>query len=372
MNCRLAAALAVFLQVTGWGQSTCDRGCLEGFVDQYMDALIAHDPKKLPMTARVKNTEDGVRLDPGDGFWRTALAKGPYRLFVTDTETGQVAFIGTMREVNAPMPNPVIIGIRLKVVNRQVSEIENLVVRDVQAANNLEKRGAPDPVFLEAIPAAQRASRAELVRVANLYLSALEKNDGKSVPPFAAGCERVQNGVQTTDNPDAAAQMAPLVTGGAARGGDAKQPQVSEIENLVVRDVQGANNLEKRGAPAAAPPKPQGLQINIAAMGCTEQFKLGYFNFLRRARDRRFVAVDRERGLAAVIVELDEPAGKYATYKLSDGREITAGPKRPRTIEIYKIEGGKIRRIEEIQHDVPYGMLSGWSSYEDGMSSKAR
>ena len=58
----------------------CDRACLEGFVDQYMDALIAHDVKKLPMTARVKNTEDGVRLDPGDGFWRTALAKGSYRL----------------------------------------------------------------------------------------------------------------------------------------------------------------------------------------------------------------------------------------------------------------------------------------------------
>lgn len=344
------AMLAALVAAPGWAQISCDRACLENFVDQYMDALIAHNPKKLPMTPRVKNTEDGVRLDPGDGFWRTALAKGSYRLFVTDTDAGQVTFIGTMREVNAPMPNPVIVGIRLKIENRQVSEIENMVVRDAQRATDLEKRGAPDPVFLEAIPAAQRASRAELVRTANLYLSALEKSDGKSVPPFADGCERVQNGIQTTDNPDIAAQMAPLVTGG--RGGDAKGKQ-----------------------PPAAPPKPQGLQINIAAMGCTDQFKLGYFNFIRRARDRRFVAVDRERGLAMVIVELDEPAGKYATFKLADGRDITAGPNRPRTIaafEMYKIEGGKIRRIEEIQHDVPYGMLSGWSSYEDGMSSKAR
>jgi len=348
MNCKLAAALAVFVQVAGWGQNTCDRACLEGFVDQYMDALIAHDPKKLPMTARVKNTEDGVRLDPGDGFWRTALAKGSYRLFVTDPEAGEVAFMGTMREVNAPMPNPVIIAIRLKVANRQVSEIENIVVRDAQAATNLEKWGAPNSVFLEAVPAAQRASHAELVRVGNLYLSALEKNDGKLVPPFAADCERIQNGVQTTNNPDAAAQMAaPAPTG---RGGPGKQPP-------------------------AAPPKPQGLQINIAAMGCAEQFKLGYFNFARRVRDRRFVAVDRERGLATVIAELDEPAGKYATFKLADGREITAGPTRPTTLEVfevYKIEGGKIRRVEEAQITVPYGMLSGWSSYEDGMSSRAR
>jgi hypothetical protein len=320
--------------------AACDRACLESFIDQYMDALIAHNPKKVPMTARVKNTEDGVRLDPGDGFWRTANGKGSYRLFVTDTETGQVAFMGTMREDPS---NPVIVAIRLKVENRQVSEIENLVVRDAQAANNLEKWGAPNSVFLEAIPAAQRASRAELVRVGNLYLSALEKNDGKAEAPFAAGCERIQNGVQTTNNPDAIAQATPP----PARGG--KQ--------------------------APAPPKPQGLQINITALGCGEQFKLGVFNLVRRVRDRRFVVVDRERGLAMVIAEADEPAGKYATFRLADGREITTGPARPTSLlafEVYKIEVGKIRRVEAVQITVPYGMLSGWSSYEDGMSSRAR
>jgi len=339
-------SVGVMIAGTLAGQSPCDRACLENFVDQYMDALIAHDVKKLPMTARVKNTEDGVRLDPGDGFWRTALAKGSYRLFVTDTEAGQVAFLGTMREANTPMPNPVILAVRLKIENRQVSEIENIVVRDNLAATNLEKIGSPNPVFLAAIPAAQRASRADLIRLGNSYLSALEKNDGKSVPLFSDDCQRVQNGVQTTNNPDAVAQMTPPPAPG--RGGKQAPP---------------------------APPKPQGLQINITALGCADQFKLGYFNFVRRVRDRRFVAVDRERGLAMVIAAADEPAGKYATFKLSDGREITAGETRPTTIalfEMYKIEGGKIRRVEAVQHNVPYGMLSGWSSYEDGMSSKAR
>jgi len=345
MSARLAA-LVVLFAVRGWAQSPCDRACLENFVDQYMDALIAHNPKKLPMSARVKNTEDGVRLDPGDGFWRSAAAKGSYRLFAADTETGQVAFMGTMRE---DPNNPVIIAVRLRVENRQVSEIENLVVRDAQAAANLEKRSKPNSVFLEAIPATQRASRAELVRIGNQYLSALEKNDGKADVAFAPGCERIQNGVQTTNNPDAAAQAA-SPPGRGGRGGDGKQPP-------------------------AAMPKPQGLQINITAMGCAEQFKLGYFNFVRRVRDRRFLVIDRERGLALVIAEADEPAGKYSTFKLSDGREITTGPTRPTSLlafEVYKIEGGKIRRIEEAQITVPYGMLSGWSSYEDGMSSRAR
>ena len=149
MNFSILASLSIAVCVrnrAGRGRSTCDRACLENFVDQYMDALIAHDPKKLPMTTRVKNTEDGVRLDPGDGFWRTALAKGSYRLFVTDTETGQVAFMGTMREVNT-QSNPVIIAIRLKVENRQISEIENIVVRDAPAATIWRTAVRRIPVF---------------------------------------------------------------------------------------------------------------------------------------------------------------------------------------------------------------------------------
>jgi hypothetical protein len=320
---------------------TCDRACLESFVDQYLDALIAHDPRKLPMTKDVKNTEDGVRLEPGDGFWRTALAKGSYRLLVSDPEAGQVAFLGTMQEGRPSMPKPVIVAIRLKIEKRQVSEIENLVVRNNQAGANLEKLGSPNPVFLTAVPSAQRASRAELVSVADMYLSGLEKNDGKHTAPFADNCQRVQNGSQTTNNAPAAAQMTQLVNGGVGAG---KQ-------------------------------EPRAVQINIAAMGCLDQVKLGYFNYIQRIRDRRLVVLDRERGLTLAIAEMDEPAGEYATFKLADGREITAGPDWPRTIalfEVYKIVGGQIQRVEAVQHDVPYGMLSGWSNYEDGMSSSVR
>src|SRR5437764_7610298 len=73
----------------------CDRACLEGFVDKYLDAVIAHDPKMLPLARGVKFSENGVRLDVGDAHWKTVTGKGTYRLFVTDPEAGQVAFIGT-------------------------------------------------------------------------------------------------------------------------------------------------------------------------------------------------------------------------------------------------------------------------------------
>lgn len=335
--------LAALLPLVAVGQAkNCDRACLESFVDRYLDALIAHDPQKLPMTPRVKNTEDGVRLDLGDGLWRTVLGKGTYRLFVADTNTGQVVFIGTMQEGRTSAPKPIILAVRLKIDNGRVSEIETLVVRNNQAGANLEKLGSPNAVFQASTPPAQRAARADLVAVANMYLSGIEKNDGKRAVPFAEECQRIQNGNQTTNN-SRTSQLAQLVAG-------------------------------TDGRPAAAV-NPAPAQLDIGALSCSDQFKLGYFNFIQRVRDRRFAVVDQERGLVAVIAEMDEPAGPYATFKLTDGRDITAGPDFPRTIaffEIYKVEGGKIRRIEAAQHDVPYGMLSGWSSYEDGMSGKAR
>lgn len=328
--------LILILTATLASAQTCDRACLENFVDLYMEALIAHKPAQVPMTPRVKNTEDGVRLDPGDGFWRTAMSKGSYRLFNTDTETGQVVFMGTMREV----PNlPVIVMIRLKVANRQITEIENFVVRDAAAAKAFEDRGRPAELFTAAIPAAQQATRAALIQTANSYYTGLQRNDGKGTYNFAPDCDRFQNGTQTTNRTSPLPAPAPV----------------------------------GRGAVAAPPPDP--VLDRVLRMSCMDQFKSGYYNFVTRARDRRFVAVDRERGLVTAIFALDQASGKYRTFKMADGREVTAGPAKPETLaaaEIFKIEGGKIRRIEAVQINVPYGMVTGWSTWEDGMSEKAQ
>ena len=37
-----------------------------------------------------------------------------------------------------------------------------------------------------------------------------------------------------------------------------------------------------------------------------------------------------------------------------------------------KIEKGNIRQIEAIMERAPYGMPSGWSNWEDGLSDRAR
>lgn len=312
---------------------SCDRACLENFVDLYMEALIAHKPAQVPMTTRVKNTEDGVRLDPGDGFWRTAMSKGSYRLFNTDTDTGEVVFMGTMREV----PNlPVIVMIRLKIMGRQIYEIENFVVRDAVAAKTLEDRGLPPEMFTAIVPTAQRTSRAPIIQTVNNYLSNLQRNDGRGMYNFTPDCERIQNGTQTTNRTTPLPLPPP-----AGRG--------------------------------AVAPKPDLELDRVLRMSCLDQFKSGYFNFVTRVRDRRIAAVDLGRGLVTVIFAADQASGRYRTFKMADGHEVTAGPAKPETLaiaETFKVEGGKIRRIEAVQITVPYGMISGWSSWDDAMSEK--
>jgi hypothetical protein len=316
-----------------------------------MDALVAHDPKKLRLSTTLKNTENGQRLEPGDGFWRTATAKGNYRLFVDDAEAGEVAFIGTMKEANIP----VTVAIRLKIENRQIAEIELFVVRTGLSSGNgaaeLDKTGAPNAMFLGAIPAGERASRMDLIKTANMYFSGLEKNDGKGNYPFTDDCERLEDGQQTTHNPNFRTGSGFVAGAGGAAGG-----------------ARGG-----RGKQAEVAPPPAGF--NPATLGCKEQFQSGYFRFVTRIRDRRFVAVDAERGLVFSFVFFDHAAGKNRNYKMADGTEASNGPTRPWTwelAEMFRIEKGKIRRVEAVLEQVPYGMLSGWSSWENGFSSRAR
>ena len=205
----------------------CDRACLEGFVDKYLDAAIAHDPSLLPLSKDVKFTENGQRLVLPDGHWKIMIGKGNYRLFVTDPEAGQVTFIGTIREEgNTPEGTASPLALRLKVKNQQITEIETLVIRPAAQlggggargagaaapavpqgpAANIEKMGTPHHLFTDVIPPAERMSRADLIRVADMYFRGMEKNDGKGLDgtgtyPFTDDCERFENGSQSTNAP---------------------------------------------------------------------------------------------------------------------------------------------------------------------------
>ena len=96
---------------------------------------------------------------------------------------------------------------------------------------------------------------------------------------------------------------------------------------------------------------------------------------MHRIRDRRFVAVDEERGLTFSFAFFDHPGGATRNFETPDGRKVSAGPVQPWTwqlAELFKVTDGKIHEIEAILQRSPYGMNSGWSTWEEGMSDQMR
>ena len=330
--CRAALAVVAFCAATDTLAADCNRGCLEGFVDRYLDAVIANQPSAVPLAQNVRFTEDGQQLVVGDGLWNTMRAKGRYRLFVADVPAGQVAFFGTIEEDHRDPDKgtPALIALRLKIRNQQIAEIEQIVIRDENAAKRVEALGTPNALYVQAVPASERMSRADLIATANKYFTGMQQNDGKGDYPFAPDCNRIENGGQATNAPTPAG--------------------------------------EKR-------PDPKTSTGYSGQWTCLEQFQSGLLHFVNRIRDRRFVAVDEERGIVFAFGFFDHSGGATRTFTVPDGRTVTAGPVQPWTWEIaelFKIEKGKIRKIEALLHRSPYGMLSGWSTLTQGMSDAAR
>jgi hypothetical protein len=328
----LVAAPAAFA-----AQPACDRACLEGYVERYFDAVIANDPKLVPISPNVKFTEDGQRLLIGDGLWNTAKAKGKYRLFVTDVPAQQVAVLATIQEDHreADKFNGALIALRLRVAAGQITEIEQMVVRsasdnDNRTYNNVDKM-ATHPLYLAAVPANERASRSDLIAQGNKYFSGMQKNDGKGDYNFTDDCVRHENGGQSTGAPPPPGQT--------------------------VR------------------PDPKTATGYSGQWGCKEQFQSGLLHFVNRIRDRRFVAVDQERGIVFAFGFFDHSGGETRKFKTPSGRDVVAGPVQPwswEIAEVFKLDKGNIRKIDAFLQRSPYGMNSGWSTWEQGMSDQAR
>src|ERR1700722_7921578 len=76
----------------------CDRSCLNGFVDQYMAAVAAHDPSKLPHTANVRYSENNVEMPLGEGLWQSSDGWGSYKVYTDDPQAGEVGFLAVSNE----------------------------------------------------------------------------------------------------------------------------------------------------------------------------------------------------------------------------------------------------------------------------------
>jgi hypothetical protein len=145
-----------------------------------------------------------------------------------------------------------------------------------------------------------------MVALADGYFSTLEKNDGTIRTRFHPSCNRIENGVQTTNNPD--------------------------------------------------------FFVPVAHLPCEEQFAQGNYRYDDRLRGRRFPLVDEERGIVLAHGFIDH-CGKLGEYELTDGTRVTSPIRRAHTFylsEAFKIRDHAIEQIEANFITVPYHMPSPW------------
>src|SRR5262245_61538051 len=94
----LMSVIAVGGAQTASGQAACDRTCLRQMLDQYLTAVVKHDPTMAPIVVGFRQTENAINVRPGNGVWKTVTALGKVQRRYLDPVTGQAAYFGTVEE----------------------------------------------------------------------------------------------------------------------------------------------------------------------------------------------------------------------------------------------------------------------------------
>jgi len=76
-------------------QEACDRACLRTMLDQYLAAVIKHDPTAAPIAVGFRQTENAINVRPGNGVWKTVTGLGKVQRRYLDPVAGQAAYYGT-------------------------------------------------------------------------------------------------------------------------------------------------------------------------------------------------------------------------------------------------------------------------------------
>jgi hypothetical protein len=313
--CAIAlAAMTVMAQAADAG---LDRAALLKLADDYLAALVAHDPGKVPLAGDVKAVENVKRVQPGEGLWKTATA-GPteFKILVPDPITQEVGGLVVMQNDGKPAQ----VGFRLKLVNGKIVEAEHMVVAMRDGNNPMLQK--PRPAMLLPIPDEWADSHGRLIYIAKSYYDALDNNNGH-LAPFASDCERHENGMRT----------APF--GGPSLGGT----------------IPGS-----KAPPAAS---------LLGMQDCTAQIDSGAFQYITTIDNRRVEIADTVTGLAIGFSHFRHPMTqkKFKITGNPNRQEADMSNQQPfdmPAMHIYKIWGGQMHEIEAIGIVAPYNSPTGW------------
>ena len=310
-------ALVVIAGMAQAADSGLDRAALLKLADNYLAALVAHDPGKVPLAGDVKVVENVKRIKPGEGLWKTATsAPTEFKIVAADPVLQEVGGLVVMQNEDKPAQ----VGFRLKLVNGKIVEAEHLVVAMRDGNNPMLQK--PRPGIPMEIPDEWADSHGRMIYIAKSYYDALDNNNGH-LAPFASDCERHENGMRTAPS------------GGPSLGGTT--------------------------IPGTAP-RPVGL---LGMQDCTTQIDSGTFQYITTIDNRRVEIADAVTGLAIGFSHFHHPMTqkKFKITGNPNRQESDMTNQKPfdmPSMHIFKIWGGQIHEIEAIGIVAPYNSPTGW------------
>jgi len=301
-------------------RSGCDRQCLIAMANTYLEAIAANDPAMAHLSADVRFVENIVDLEPGQGIWETATGvSDTYRIMVPDPSQASIGLLTLVSRHGKHGVFEALLAARLKVRQGQIVEAEHLL-DEVPAIADPANLQAPRANIQRIVHEDQRMSRRVLQRIALSYYDALNLSDG-SLAPFAADCERMENGMIT-----AAYHLGPAL-----------------FDSIDVNDQ----------------PPP------AVARDCIGQMNSRRFAYIDAIDNRRIVAVDPVQGLVMGWSHFRQSMAQGPQRMIAaDGSEVLWEEKRAPydlpAAHVFKISGGQIHEVEALGIFLPYNSRMSW------------
>lgn len=187
----LITAIFLFRPMAAAAQATCARADLQSGVDSYLAAQRSGSPASLPLASAAKYIENTVPSPFDKGILKSVL-KIDFSRSLLDT-----AICETFTEVIVTdKSHPYVLGVRIKLANRKIAELETLVTDADDWLFNADNylKYSPSENW-SVIPAASRDSRQTLIAAANAYFDVFDDNNVKV--PWGTPCNRLEGGIRT-------------------------------------------------------------------------------------------------------------------------------------------------------------------------------
>ena len=285
----------------------CDRTCLRTVTDQYLKALLAHNPALAPMDSKVRYTENAATVITGDGIWKTASSLREHQQYYQDAMTGNALFRGVLNETG--VDTPAIVAIRIKAPAGKITEVETIIARKGgHVTYTPDALTTVDPRLTQVVPLDQRSTREQLKTIVETYWDGITQHDSNIVLA-AKGCDRFENGRKVTNNtaPGSSLTVQTDCAGSASR--------LTQISNVP---------------------------------------------------ERRYYLFDEEHGIVIGTFTLDIPptparpeTPATAGAPVQPATPASAG-RMPLICEVFKVIDGKMQYIEATLLNMPYPTRSGW------------